>query len=173
MVLELKLDFRFSINIPKKTGGARNLFILEYLLQLFILTSTCSKQQSLHSTSGGDFMVSHTCTAIKLHRAFSAVGFVLLSRTVSHLNCAFYHGICPVPSSNLLRPFFSPGLGAPLSSYLEVLLYKFPRWIDRIKMPFYILFPYLVSDIIIIVSFIIINCNKWRYDDVLIDVIIW
>src|SRR6218665_331958 len=54
--------------------------------------------------------------------------WVTMHGTVSHLNCALYRGICPLPSTNPLRPFFSPEseLGALLSSHLEVALYKFP-----------------------------------------------
>src|SRR6218665_617952 len=45
-----------------------------YLLELFILTSSCSGLQSLRSASRGDFVVPHARTAIKQHRAFSIVG---------------------------------------------------------------------------------------------------
>jgi len=51
--------------------------------------------------------------------------------TVSHLNSALFHGICSALFSSSLKPLFSPGLGEPLSSYLEVVLYKFHRSIDR------------------------------------------
>lgn len=48
---------------------------------------------------------------------------VSLTGTVSHLNCAFYHEICPVPSTSSSRLFFSPGPGlSALMSYLEVAL---------------------------------------------------
>src|SRR6218665_4045849 len=45
-----------------------------YLLELFILTSSCSGRQSIRSASRGDFVVPHARTAIKQHRAFSIVG---------------------------------------------------------------------------------------------------
>src|SRR6218665_800038 len=45
-----------------------------YLLELFILTSSCTGRQSLRSASIGDFVVPHARTAIKQHRAFSIVG---------------------------------------------------------------------------------------------------
>jgi len=49
--------------------------------------------------------------------------------TVSHLNSALFHGICPAHFTSSLKLLFSPrpGLGAPLGSYLEVVLYKFHR----------------------------------------------
>src|SRR6218665_2863374 len=40
-----------------------------YLLELFILTSSCNGRQSLRSASRGDFVVPHARTAIKQHRA--------------------------------------------------------------------------------------------------------
>ena len=45
-----------------------------YILELFILTSSCTGRQSLRSASRGDFVVPHARTAIKQHRAFSIVG---------------------------------------------------------------------------------------------------
>src|SRR6218665_1444249 len=45
-----------------------------YLLDLCILTSSCTGRQSLHSASRGDFVVPYARTAIKQHRAFSIVG---------------------------------------------------------------------------------------------------
>src|SRR6218665_915399 len=45
-----------------------------YLLELFILTSSCTGRQSLRSASRGDFVVPHARTAIKQHRTFSIVG---------------------------------------------------------------------------------------------------
>ena len=44
-----------------------------YLVELFILTSSCTGRQSLRSASRGDFVVPHARTAIKQHRAFSIV----------------------------------------------------------------------------------------------------
>src|SRR6218665_761160 len=48
---------------------------------------------------------------------------------VSHLKSALFHGICGARFTSSLKLLFSPGpgLGAPLSSYLEVALYKFHR----------------------------------------------
>src|SRR6218665_2963947 len=45
-----------------------------YLLELFILTSSCTGRQSLRSASRGNFVVPHARTAIKQHRVFSIVG---------------------------------------------------------------------------------------------------
>ena len=49
--------------------------------------------------------------------------------TVSHMKFALFHGICPARFTSSLKLLFSPGpgLGASLSSYLEVTLYKFHR----------------------------------------------
>ena len=62
-------------------------------------------------------------TAIKQHRAVPLLG------TVSHLKSALFHRICPARFISSLKLLFSPGpgLGVPLSSYLEVVLYKFHR----------------------------------------------
>src|SRR6218665_3242722 len=55
--------------------------------------------------------------------------WVPLFGMVSHLKSALFHGICPARFTSSLKLLFSPGpgLGAPLSSYLEVALYKFHR----------------------------------------------
>src|SRR6218665_935455 len=45
-----------------------------YLLELFILTSSCNGRQSLRSGSRGDFVVPHDRTTITQHRAFAIVG---------------------------------------------------------------------------------------------------
>ena len=96
-----------------------------YLLELFILTSSCTGQQSLRFASRGDFVVPHAHTAIKQHRAFRL--WVPLLETASHLKSALFHGINPARFTSSLKLLLSPGpgLGAPLSSYLEVVLYKF------------------------------------------------
>src|SRR6218665_4197876 len=59
--------------------------------------------------------------------------WVPLPGMFSHLNSALFHGICPARFTSSLKLLFSPrpGLRAPLSSYLEVALYKFHRSIDR------------------------------------------
>jgi len=93
--------------------------------------SSCTGRKSLCSASRGDFLVPHARTAIKQHRAFSIV--VPLLGTVSHLNSALFHRICPACFASSSKLLFSPrpGLGAPLSSYLEVALHKSQRYIDR------------------------------------------
>src|SRR6218665_822740 len=55
--------------------------------------------------------------------------WVPLFGIVSHMKSALFHGICPACFTSSLKLLFSPGpgLGAPLSSYLEVVLYKFHR----------------------------------------------
>src|SRR6218665_3225462 len=55
--------------------------------------------------------------------------WVPLFGIVSHLKSALFHGICPARFTSSLKLLFSPGpgLGASLSSYLEVALYKFHR----------------------------------------------
>ena len=75
-------------------------------------------------------MVPHARTAIKHD---SIVGpsrlWVPLFGIVSHLKSSLFHGICPARFTSSIKLLFSPGpgLGAPLSSYLEVALYKFHR----------------------------------------------
>ena len=51
---------------------------------------------------------------------------VLLALT---LNSALFHGICPARFTSSSKLLFSPerGLGAPLSSYVEMALYEFLR----------------------------------------------
>src|SRR6218665_1792287 len=50
-------------------------------------------------------------------------------KPVMALKSALFHGICPARFTSSLKLLFlpGPGLGAPLSSYLEVALYKFHR----------------------------------------------
>ena len=76
-------------------------------------------------------MVPHAPTAIKQHGAFSIVGPSAWNSLPSEI-----HSLPRDLSSYLtssLKLLFSPGpeLGAPLSSYLEVALYKFHRWMDE------------------------------------------
>src|SRR6218665_2170747 len=99
-----------------------------YLLGLFILTSSCTGRQSLRSASRGYFMVPHARTSIKQHRPFRL--WVPLFGIVSHLKSALFHGICPARFTSSLKLLFSPGpgLGAPLSSYLE---WRYINFIDR------------------------------------------
>src|SRR6218665_4016455 len=87
--------------------------------------SSCTGRQSLRSASRGDFVVPHARTAIKQHRAFSIVGPSVWNSLPSEirslpqdLSSSFYKLLLFSPG---------PGLGAPLSSYLEVALYKFHR----------------------------------------------
>ena len=86
------------------------------LLELFILTSSCTGRQSLRFAYRGDFAVPRARTAIKRHRAFSIVGPSAWNSLPSEirslpwdLSSSFY---------KLLKTYFRPGLGAPLISYL-------------------------------------------------------
>src|SRR6218665_140104 len=92
-----------------------------YLLELFILTSACSGRRSLRSASKGDFLVPRARTATRQKRAFSIVGPCVFS-----LNFVLCRGTFPVLiiNSSRLSSLAEPGLGAPLSSYLEGALYK-------------------------------------------------
>ena len=85
----------------------------------------------LGSASRGDFVVPHARTAIKQHRTFSIVGPSAWNSLPSESD--LFHGICPARFTSSLKLLFSPGpgLGVPLSSYLEVALYKYRRQIDR------------------------------------------
>src|SRR6218665_3682333 len=89
-----------------------------YLLDLFILTSSCTGRKSLRSASRGDFVVPHARTAIKQHKAFSIVAPSAWNSLPSELrslprdfSSSFY---------KLLKTFISPGpgLGAPPNGYL-------------------------------------------------------
>src|SRR6218665_3041972 len=70
---------------------------------------------------------------LMLTRPLNSIGpsrlWAPLHGTVSHLSSVLFLGNCPVCFSSSFKPLFSPdpGLGAPLSSYLEVALYKFHR----------------------------------------------
>ena len=52
---------------------------------------------------------------------------VPLLATVSDLKSTLFHGICTSHFTSSLKLLFLPGLGVPLSSYLEVALYTFLR----------------------------------------------
>ena len=99
-----------------------------YLLELFILTSACSGRWSLRSASKGDFMVPRARTATRQKRAFSMVGPSF--GMALPLNFVLCRGTFPVLfiNSSRLSSLAEPGMGAPLSSYLEGALYKL---IDR------------------------------------------
>src|SRR6218665_1685244 len=94
-----------------------------YLLELFILTSSCTGRQSLHSASIGDFVVPRTAK----NRAFSIVGPSAWNSLPSEIRSL--HRDLSTSFYKLLKTFIfvRPGLGAPLSSYLELALYKFHR----------------------------------------------
>src|ERR1043165_6928025 len=86
-----------------------------YLRELFTLTSACSGRRSLRSASRGDFMVPHTRSTTRQHRAFSIVGPSLWNSLPSDLRSlprdfsgSFY---------KLLKTSFltTPGSGVPLS----------------------------------------------------------
>src|SRR6218665_1027040 len=106
----------FSIGSPPLFGVVS--LALRLLATTTLLTgATHPYLRSILSASRGDFKVHHARTAIKHHRAFSIV-----LATVSHLNSALFHGICPVCFRSSLKRLFSPGpgVGAILSNYLEV-----------------------------------------------------
>jgi len=119
----------FSLGPSLLSGVVFFLRLLTSYMELFILTSACSGRQSLRSVSRGDFVVSlcshgHQTAYIGLSRLW-----VPLPGTVSHLNCARYHGICPVPSKNSQRLLFSPrSIGWDnLRVVSNMALYKIPR----------------------------------------------
>src|SRR6218665_1862271 len=95
-----------------------------YLLELFILTSACSGRRSLRSASKRDFLVPRARTATRQKRAFSIVG--PLFGMISPLNFVLCRGTFTVLFINFSRlsSLAEPGLGAPLSSYFEGVLYK-------------------------------------------------
>src|SRR6218665_2405402 len=99
-----------------------------YLLELFILTSACSGRRSLRSASKGDFW-RHVLALPPDRKGLSRL-WVHLFGMVFHLNFVLCRGTFPVLLINSLRlsSLAEPGVGAPLSSYLEGALYKL---IDR------------------------------------------
>src|SRR6218665_1518826 len=96
----------------------------DYLLELFILTSTCSGRRSLRSVSKGDFLVPRARTATD-RKGLSRL-WVPLFGMVFPLNFVLCRGAFPVffINSSRLSSLAEPGLGTPLSSYLEGVLYK-------------------------------------------------
>src|SRR6218665_2712886 len=98
-----------------------------YLLGLFILTSYCTGRQSLALPPEVILWSLMLAQPLKNIGPFRLC--VPLFRIVFHLKSALFHGICPARFTSSLKLLFSPGpgLGAPLSSYLEVALYKFHR----------------------------------------------
>ena len=72
-----------------------------YLLELFILTSSCSGQQSLRSASRSDFVVPHARTAIEKIGPFRL--WVPLFGIVFHLKFALFHGIYPARFTRSLK----------------------------------------------------------------------
>src|SRR6218665_2615964 len=102
------------------------------LLALFLLYLF-----SLYSISIGDDLFALPpeviCGASCSHKPLNNIGpsrlWVPLFGIVFHLKSAFLHGISPARITSSLKLLFSPGpgLGAPLSSYLEMALYKFHR----------------------------------------------
>ena len=118
-----RIHYRLSIIVWRCVLG----IVPTYLLELFILTSSCTGRQSLRSASRVILWRPHTCTAIKQHRAFSIV-----DPSVWNSLPPLFHGICPARFTSSLKLLFSPGpgLGAPLSSYLEV-KWRYINSIDR------------------------------------------
>ena len=111
---------------PQPLFGGVSLRLLN-LLGLFILTSYCTGRQSLALPP------EVILWSLMLAQPLMNIGpfrlWVPLFRIVFHLKSALFHGICPARFISFLKLLFSPGsgLGAPLSSYLEVALYKFHR----------------------------------------------
>jgi len=93
-----------------------------YLLELFILTSSCTGQQSLCSASRGDFLVPHAHTAIKQHKAFSIVG----PSTWNSLPSGFVQLVLQAP----LNFYFRPGLGWE-RLWVVILKWRYINSIDR------------------------------------------
>src|SRR6218665_3073760 len=107
-------------------------FVSLALCLLTYWTSSCSLRPALaENLSVLPPEVTFWC--LMLGRPLSSIGpsrlWVPLLGTFSHLTSALFHGICPARFTSPLNLLFSPGsgLGAPLSSYLEVAIYKFHR----------------------------------------------
>src|SRR6218665_2991467 len=98
-----------------------------YLLELFTLTSACSGRHL--SALPPEVILSSPTFARLFHSIGPSRSWVPPPGMVSHMNPALFHGICPAPFTTSLKLLFSlgPGLRAPLSSYLEVALYKFHK----------------------------------------------
>src|SRR6218665_2481159 len=65
-----RIHYRLSTIVWRRVLGIAP----TYLMELFILTSSCTGGQSLRSASTGDCVVPCARTAIKQHRTFSIVG---------------------------------------------------------------------------------------------------
>src|SRR6218665_1063310 len=99
-----------------------------YLLQLIILTTACSGRRSLRSASKGTLWC-HVLALPPDRKGLSRL-WIPLFGVVFPLNFVLCRGTFPVLfiNSSRLSSLAEPGLGAPLSSYLEGALYKL---IDR------------------------------------------
>src|SRR6218665_2180229 len=91
-----------------------------YILELFIMTSACSGCRSLRSATKGVFLVPRARTATR-QKGLSRL-WVPLFGMIFPLNFIFCRGTPRVPfiNSSRLSSLAEPGLGAPLSNYLEV-----------------------------------------------------
>src|SRR6218665_16760 len=95
-----------------------------YLLEIFTLSSACSSRRSLRSASKWDFVVPRARTATRHKRAFSIVGPSVWDGLPSDLRSLPRDLSSSFINSSRLSSLAGPGLGAPLSSYLEGTLYK-------------------------------------------------
>src|SRR6218665_878843 len=96
-----------------------------YLLELFILTRLALADNLFALPP--EVILWCLMLAQPLNNIGPSRLWVPLFGIVSHLKSALFHGICPARFTSSLKLLFSPGLGAPLSSYLEGALYKFDR----------------------------------------------
>src|SRR6218665_2818412 len=95
-----------------------------YLLELFILTSACCGRRSLRSPTRGTFWC-HVLALPSDRKGLYRL-WVPLFGMIFPLNFVFCRGTFLVLfiNSSRLSSLAEPGLGAPLSSYLEGALYK-------------------------------------------------
>ena len=127
-----------SMNIIHVYTGSPSLFcVVSLALRLLIYQRSSSRLWSALADNLSSRPTEVILWYLMLARPLSGIGcsrlWVPLLGTVSHLNYALFHGICPVRFTSSLKPLFSPGpwLGTPLSSYLEMALYKFHRQIPQ------------------------------------------